>query len=261
MKKRSKFIAIILVIAICISCIGYEGDPIYAKENVQVKKFYEDGIEYTVTTSKNGNKTKAIIEYGDTKIETTRVNDTVTSTQYEDIGKNIFGNKKYKVVQKNTFDMDDFNQPSKNVKAEYTWNSKTKTPADWGSVYWYQYGTSSYNNAYLQIGCKAKYRLKYYKLSTKKKKECQAFTDKIKKCKQYYTTGSVGISGSTLGLLCGLIIASAVTIEIPVAAVVTAVVAVAGGYASSATALVKSYYSYLDVKDDYTIVKTYGTKL
>jgi len=64
-----------------------------------------------------------------------------------------------------------------------------------------------------------------------------------------------------LSTIVGLVIFDVVTIEIPIGAIVTAIVAVVGGYTASITKLVTSYYDYLNVKDEYTIVKTYGTKV
>lgn len=261
MKKSNKIITIIIVFAIFVSGIFYWNADVYAIGDTTVQTIVEDGVEYKITTRKFGDDVQSTIEYDDKKIETRLEDDIVTATEYEYTGTTFFGKDKFEVVRSEEIDLDDVNQKSEDVRAQYSWNSRTYTPSDWGSRYWYQYGTSSYNNAYLQIGCKASYRLKYYKLSSKKQGHCKSLTNKIKNCKKNYTLGAAGLSASKLAVIVGLIIVDCVTVAIPVGVIVTAIVAVVGGFAGSIKLLVTSYYDYLDVRDDYTIVKTYGSKL
>lgn len=261
MKKSKKIITLLMAFSICLSGIFYENTTVYAIDDTTVQTIVEDGVEYRITTKKFGDDVQTTIEYDDKKIETRLEDDIVTATEYECTGTTFFGNDKFEVTRSKEIDLDDANEANEDVRAQYSWNSRTYTPADWGSRYWYQYGTSSYDNAYLQIGCKASYRLKYYKLSSKKQRECKSLTNKIKKCKKNYTLGAVGLSASKLAAVVGLIIFDCATIEIPIGVVVTAIVAVVGGFAGSIKYLVTSYYDYLDVRDDYTIVRTYGNKL
>lgn len=261
MKKSNKIITLIIVVAICVSGIFYGDANVYAIGDKKVQTIVEDGVEYRITTRKFGEDVQTTIEYDDKKIETRLEDDIVTATEYECTGTTFFGNDKFEVTRRKEFDLDNANEKSEDVRAQYSWNSRTYTPSDWGSRYWYQYGTSSYNNAYLQIGCKASYRLKYYKLSSKKQGNCKSLTNKIKKCKKNYTLGAADFGASELAVIVGLIIFDCATIEIPIGVAVTAIVAVVGGFASSIRRLVTSYYDYLDVRDDYTIVRTYGSKL
>ncbi|MGN0383752.1 MAG: hypothetical protein ACI4DS_05730, partial [Eubacterium sp.] len=242
MKRNNKFIAVAVAVAICVSCIWHRDISAYANISTTVQTIVENGVEYTITTRKSGDETKTTIEYGEKKIETKLQDGIVTATEYEYTGTNFFGKDKFEVTRSKEIYIDKATQASEDVKAQYSWNSKTYTPADWGSRYWYQYGTSSYNNAYLQIGCKASYRLKYYKLSGDKQGECKSLTNEIKSCKKNYDLGSAGLNAGTLAVIVGLIIFDCVTIEIPVGVIVTAIVAVVGGYTASIKLLVSSYY-------------------
>lgn len=258
---RKKILALLIALIICVNCV-YEGyTDIYASYNTTTQVIVEDGVEYTIKTTKVGDLTKSVIEYGDKQIATEVEDNILTATEYKYTGKNIFGKSKYEITRCDEINVDKVARSSEKVKAQYSWNSKTYTPADWGSRYWYQYGTSSYNNPYLQIGCKASYRLKYYKLSASKKNDCKQLTNEIKSCNKNYNLGSKGMNSSTLAIIVGTIIFDCVTVEIPVGVIVTAIVAIVGGYAGSVKLLVSSYYNYLNVRDDYTIVKTYGKKL
>lgn len=67
-------------------------------------------------------------------------------------------------------------------------------------------------------------------------------------------------SGISFGTLVGIISALGVA-TLGVAAIVTLVIAITGVGGTGVTYSVKCYLKYLDIEDNYAIIKYYGTKL
>lgn len=260
-KAKQKVLAYIVTFSLVICSLAYSGVKVEAQTMQTVKTVTENGIEYKIKKICNNSNTKVVIEYEDKKIEIVANDRMVKSTSYDYTGENFFGLDKYKVTNTKKIDLKEIEKSIKKdqVRAQYTWNSKTKTPKYWGNQYWYQYGTSSKNNTYLQIGCKAKYRIKYYKLAAGKKSACKDYTNLIKKCNKNFELGSMVLDASVLSTVLAVTVAMSVTV--PLSAAITAVIAIVGGYGGAVTNIVTSKYNYLDIKDDYTIIKTYGKKV
>ncbi|MCR5628189.1 hypothetical protein [Eubacterium sp.] len=222
-------------------------------EQIQVLNY--GGIEYRITSREAKGIKESIIEYENKKMIISLNDDVVEMTKYK-----IDNNGKYKIIDENSATIEEVKK-SADVNAQFSWNAKKKTPEGWGSVYWYQYGTSSYNNAYMQIGCKATYRIKYWKLSKNKQEACDSYADTLLDCKKEYELGTKTLTAFQIGFFTAAIIASVVTIEVPIGVVVTAVIAIVGGHANAVRKLVESRYDYIKVTDKYEKIKGYGTSV
>lgn len=155
------------------------------------------------------------------------------------------------------------NETTNDVHAQaIKYGSKTKS-AEWkDSIFWYQTGNNG-SKTYLKIGCKATYRIRTDNLSSTKDKKCDKYMSAVKSSKSHETKAIAYAAGTgvSIGVITGLILAN---VYFPPSTIVTVVFGIVGGGASVYNAVehcVDSYEKWLDAKDYYNTIKSYGTKL
>ena len=231
----------------------------------------ENGITYFIQGSYSKNRTKVSISTAQdkdyTEISISKNNGTVVSTTYDYKGKNFLGTPRYsesrQVIDLDTFDSQSID--SVTLQA-IKYNSKTKEKL------WFKYSYangSEGTKTYLKISCNATYQIRTDNLAQTKKDNCNAYTNSIKKINSSLTTAKANalLAGVTMEIILAVV---AVCVAFPPAAIVTAIVAAAGGagviksidfLTTSVNATILAFDKYEDVKDLYVTIRSYCTKL
>ncbi|MCR5836329.1 MAG: hypothetical protein K6G88_07475 [Lachnospiraceae bacterium] len=265
MKRLLKRVcAVIVAVTIIISSVDDFNVNAMETSSGLTQKVVCDGVEYKITTQKNGAKVLSEIEGGNKKVKMVyEGNNKIELTGY------VLANNEYKVVSSkkinssyiaNAKNVVDNNIAANGVHVCANWGGKTSTSEFWGTPYWYRTKTES-GKSYLNIGCKASYTINYSNLSSDKQKRCDKYKSYVKSSSKSFAKAEIELGGTfTISVICAIIVFDAVTLALPAAAIVTAIIAMLGGYAAGVHALVDSYFTQVDARDEYDIVKTYGKK-
>lgn len=261
MKRLRRVVSLMLAFAFILITVGRTAIATNAADNNGTVVYDENGTKYVIKTFVYDDCRKVVVQNCDSLDKTEIiVNNDFENAQlinYDYIGKNVFGIYKYKkeVICYNSNDyIDDINK----VTSQYSWSSKRY---DCKNEFWYQKGASDYGNEYLQIGCKAKYRIAYWKLSNSKQKNCDKYVKAVSDSNKYYAavialpSGSLFLGGAGWGLLGGI------SVALPPVAVIAAIGGAFSVGTLTATCIYKTIVALQDAEDYYAIIKKYGDEI
>jgi hypothetical protein len=264
MKRLLKRVCAVIV-AVTIMVSSVDVFDVNAMENSSglTQKVVCDGVEYKIKTQKIGAKVLSEIEGGNKKVKMVyEGNNKIELTGYVRV------NNEYKVVSSkkinssyiaNAKNVVDNNAIANDVHVCANWGGKTSTNASWGTPYWYRSKVEK-GKSYLNIGCKASYTINYSDLSKEKKERCDKFKSYVKESNKQFAIAETEFGGISFSWIIAIIVFDVFTIELPIGAVITAVLAVVTGYGAACIALVNSCFAVKDARDEYDIIKSYGKK-
>lgn len=254
---RRQALSLLLIVSILVGVI-LPSTCSNASSNIQQKIFKENGIEYTLSISVNGNSNPVYTvtsSENKNKVVFTGDSEKITVTEYNYKGTSILGTKKYDKSTKKFNIAEEAKE--KEVSAEGIKYGKKKY-ARVTDEYWYSKGSNG-KKTYEKIGCYYTYQIRTDNLSSSKKKNVTAYENAIKKSNNYYDKAVADMGVGSVALVVGLVAAYIFTF--PVAVVVTIIVGLTG-IASRMIYNVIDAYSQLDTVDDYyEEIKTYGKRV
>ena len=256
-KPKQNFVIAILLVALIFACTPLNT---YAdiSPDTQTQVITEGGITYKIITKETtAGKTVTIINNNDLdKVVAVATEDTVKATTYEYEGTDLFGNKDYSIEATSSGNIpEDTTEAKDQVTAQLNWNSKTREI--WSGKYWYQYGSSSYGNTYMQIGSTATYQIPYYKLSYGKRAECNLYASYIKDCNLHRNSAIAYMNYSQIATCAVLLVGMGASL--PVSVILGAVVATTGYGTPGIGDFIESYYGYIDAKEQYFLIRNFGS--
>jgi hypothetical protein len=262
MKKllARKFVVFVLVLSLVLCSVG---TAFAGTSNTSKQVYYgEDGVAWTVLISEkqDGDKEISLIPDDRTEsrfvIETNYSEDEIEVIEYEYEGGTVI--PWYEKTEK-VYSIDVESQDENFDAFAQSISYGSKTTEKYKKNYWYKKGNDG-SKTYLQIGCAATYRIRTDNLTSAKMARCDKYVAAVKKVNEYidlsnltgFGTFIVGIGAIVLELLTAGVATPAV------AAIITGMSSLTG---ASATAYIKAGNKYLDVKDYYADIKSYGTKI
>lgn len=225
------------------------------KFNIYEEDIVSEGKDYHILAydTNNGRNITITCENEKYEIVIDNTNQEVVTEEFELTGKTFWGKDNYELVDKNIIDVSE-EKDSATLFAQMSWNSKTKCLWDSNNEYYYRWGTSKYGNTYLKIGCKANYRLKYYKLKSWQKDMCKNdYIQSIKDCNTYYKTALA------LGAAADIAAAASIIAAIGTGGI-SVIVSALGCGTAFATAAINAHSAYTDAGEAYAVIKKWGTK-
>lgn len=258
-KKSTRFLSLILTICLLIGSTA----TCFSASATQKNKNTFVGTNGTTYEVISGNNSATIIN-NSTKDETiiTLNGDKLTTQTKKYTGTKFIS--KTEVLNVNNLAINNYN----NLMGTRSISYQKKTKERYKQRYWYQYGYTS-KTSYLRIGCESTYLLNLTKMSASKRSHCNKYPNYVLACNKAHAKARAAFNANGLSTTLLITVTTAVLATggaaLPVAAVVSAVIAIAGGSAASLTAGVKymidSKDYYEKSKNTYDQIKTYGKKL
>ncbi len=263
MKRLRRVVSLVLALTFVLIAVGRTAIVANADDNYGTVVYDENGTKYVIKTYDYDDYRKVVTTNCESKDKIEIVVDNeyeeLIITNYDYQGKNILGFDKY-ITEENSIQISIDADDNDNVTSQYSWGKKRYEKWSVKDRFWYQLGASDYGNDYMQIGCKAKYRIKYWDLSSKKQDKCDKYVSAIKSCNRNITQGAIEAGSSdTVLLICTLIGVTAATC--PPATIVTIVAATVGGYSMAVKDFYDAYCDYRDIEDLYAVIKKYGYEI
>lgn len=263
MKRLRRVVSLMLAFAFILITVGRTAIVANADDNYGTVVYDENGTKYVIKTFVYDDCRKVVTTNCDSKdkIEFVVDNDyeELIITNYDYQGKNIFGIDKY-TTEENSVQICCDEDDNDNITSQYSWGKKRYEKWSKKDRFWYQLGASDYGNDYMQIGCKAKYRIKYWDLSSKKQDKCDKYVSAIKSCNRNLAMAEAEAGGA--GVLEAIVIAIGITAATcPPATIVPIVIGIVGGCSLAVKDCYDAYCDYRDIEDLYAVIKKYGYEI
>ena len=224
--------------------------------NIKTECYEQNGIQYKIVYTYIGDKVDISIRTDDSNdiLKLERNGKRITVEQLEYQGRTFFGSYKYdENVLYDNMDEDLLKKRDVNPEAY-----GKKVYDAWKHKFWYSKNSTS-TALYYRIGCVATYELNYNKLDSTYQGYMNNYVSSINKCNNSYNKALASSGADAVIAIIDLIIILSVTV--PIAGLVSIIVALVGGLGVTVKHLVDSYSYHLDAQHYYDIVKYKGKKM
>ena len=259
-KMKIRSIAMIVITSILVSNCAPAVHAEMSNSNIVNQTYEEDGVEYTLTYSYQGDDVSVTISSDQDKdyYVLQRNDDEVSVVEYEYTRTTFWGQDKYEEEVIYDSEDDTYNEDNLiNLEASYGSKVSSIIKNHSNKSYWYQKKSTS-KNTYFRIGCSARYEINYNKLSSTYQNYLNNFVSNLNKSNSSISKAKV--AGGIAVVIDIITLIVYVASILPQTAIIGMICSVFGLAATSAYFVYDAYSYYLDAVYYYDIVKVKGKK-